>query len=61
MAETRARRSGVHAELGSHGRLRGTRYLQDGAKKHFEEAMQRVIDKRNAADDATYGGAGGAP
>lgn len=33
--------------------------LQNGAKKHFEDAMQRVIDRRNAADDAVYGG--GAP
>lgn len=30
---------------------------QTEAKKKFEDAMQRMIDKRNAADDAVYGGA----
>ena len=25
------------------------------ARQHFEKAFQRVVDKRNAVDDATYG------
>lgn len=25
------------------------------ARQHFENAFQRVVDKRNAVDDATYG------
>ena len=35
--------------------------LQNAAKKKFEAAMQSMIDKRNAADDAAYGGASAAP
>ena len=25
------------------------------ARQHFENAFQRIVEKRNAADDATYG------